>query len=935
MAAMIIIGAGSAFAQSENLTEGTVPSVSDYFSLTKNAGTESEIIKYYPTLGDAVNDAAVGDKITLLKDYTITVSTDNVTTDTRGVSINKSITLDLNDHKITRKNPNEIVDYGGALISIDGATLTLVDNGADKDTMGSIENIDVPGGHAIVVGYGSTFKATGVLTSSNRETVHIDDGGTAVIDDCVIQGDGGITLYGTATITNSDISGGNKGVIRVGEYIREYDGDDWVFKPYTGHLTIGDGVYISGITSPYIDYQFGTVILKALPTFRKNRPTASSTTRATTRATTRVSDLYDIGMRPGLSLTFEKGTFKTPDHPMSIRILDNDGRVDPATYTNPITTNYSNYVKDGGGQVIDPNDVFEYMFDWTENFDKGFRLNTAGEVILNHAAATVTSYSGTTTPTTTPYYVFSEAIAAAKSGYIAGNEAGGTEFIPEIKLLDDIDLGGNQYTIGDNSKAWSLTLDLNGHTLSGSDTRIFTVGKSLAIIDSSDGDTKGSLVSNYEGTNSGQVIHVDNGELTATGITITGGKLNGIFNNYKGTVTLTGCTVSGLYGIQGSGTVNISGGEIIGTRKAIILSNCVLNLNADEGSAPCSIIGGEYGIFFSSYIDFTLGSGVDISRCSEAGIKLQTNNNLFTALPTFGTGDDKNGIDIWLANSVKMNFSEGSYTAPAQPITIKITNDSDTEPSGNALPAAFTTGYSTYVKSGGDVIDPATVFAYHDASLKFVIGSNDSGEAAVFATMTFAFAEGQTWMTWCDKYRWIKPSGIDVYEITNVTATEITTTKLTDGVIPAYRPLLLMKNGADGLTAMSIGSPEAPSTGYDATTGIVSQTFTAATVFGATKGVDADATGATYILGRTYMLKSGEFVAVDQFDGIAANRCWLTLSGTPAASLQIRRGGTTEVSGVKELRPVRDDAWYSITGRRVSKPTRGVYINNGRKILIK
>ena len=231
MAAMIIIGAGSAFAQSENLTEGTDPSVSqsesDYFSLTKNAGTESESTTYYPTLGDAVNDAADGDKITLLKDYTITVSTDdNVTTDTRGVSINKSITLDLNDHKIKRDNSKEIEKYEGNLISIDaGATLTLVDDGADKSTMGSIENIEFYGGsHTIVVGNGSTLIAKGVLTLCQRETVHIDDGGTAVIDDCVIDGDGAITLYGTATITNSNISARNKGVIQVGEYVRE--GDD-------------------------------------------------------------------------------------------------------------------------------------------------------------------------------------------------------------------------------------------------------------------------------------------------------------------------------------------------------------------------------------------------------------------------------------------------------------------------------------------------------------------------------------------------------------------------------------------------------------------------------------------------------------------------------------------------------------------------------------
>ena len=222
------------------------------FQLTKkNAGTESESTTYYTTLGDAVNAAADGDKITLLKDYTITVSRDNVTTDTRGVSINKSITLDLNDHKITRDNTKENDKYAGVLISIDAdATLTLVDNGADKGTMGSIENQDVFGGHAIVVGNGSTLNAKGVKIStySQSVTVGIDGGGTAVIDDCVIQGDGGINLLGTATIINSDISGGDKGAIQVGEYDSS---DDVIHK---GHLTIGVDVYISGFNTVGIDY---------------------------------------------------------------------------------------------------------------------------------------------------------------------------------------------------------------------------------------------------------------------------------------------------------------------------------------------------------------------------------------------------------------------------------------------------------------------------------------------------------------------------------------------------------------------------------------------------------------------------------------------------------------------------------------------------------
>ena len=191
MAAMIIIGAGSAFAQSETQSEN------DYFSLTKNAGTESESIKYYTTLGGAVNDADVGDKITLLKDYTI--SPDHVTTDIFGVRINKSITLDLNDHKITR-DTKENEKYRGALISIDGATLTLVDNGADKDKMGSIENTEEYIGHAIVVGNDSKLIAIGVkIETPKRDTVDIMDDGEAEFDDCVIHGKVGINLYGKTT----------------------------------------------------------------------------------------------------------------------------------------------------------------------------------------------------------------------------------------------------------------------------------------------------------------------------------------------------------------------------------------------------------------------------------------------------------------------------------------------------------------------------------------------------------------------------------------------------------------------------------------------------------------------------------------------------------------------------------------------------------------
>ena len=71
-------------------------------------------------------------------------------------------------------------------------------------------------------------------------------------------------------------------------------------------------------------------------------------------------------------------------------------------------------------------------------------------------------------------------------------------------------------------------------------------------------------------------------------------------------------------------------------------------------------------------------------------------------------------------------------------------------------------------------------------------------------------------------------------------------------------------------------------------------------------------------------------------------RAYLQLNGATAQtrSIVLNIGGETtaiEVGGVKEVREVRDDAWYDMSGRRlVGKPTaKGFYINNGKKIVVK
>lgn len=483
-----------------------------------------------------------------------------------------------------------------------------------------------------------------------------------------------------------------------------------------------------------------------------------------------------------------------------------------------------------------------------------------------------------------------------------------------------------------------MKLDLNGHTITSSADNCFYINENatLTIVDSKPDGKIGSVICNHEGGCS--AIRINSGSvLNADGVTITCASGYAI-DNLSGTANLTGCTLSGADGIYNAGTASITGGSISGTDTAIRNEVGALSVNAGEYPAACTVSGGDWGIVNSFDGSVTLGSGVSVNTCSKGGIYNSGVTVTLHAWPAFGQGSNANGSDIWLLPEKTITFGSAITAAPAAKIRVRLTDVYENDLAGNALPATFTSGYGQYVKTGDDVTDPASVFAYYNATLPHKVGLNADGEASISAEQTFAFANGQPWMTWCDANTWSKPSGIDVYEFTDVTATKITTTKLTDGVIPAYKPLLLQKNGADGLTALLIGSPEAPTTGYDAETGTVSQTFTAATVYGATKNVDADATGATYILGRTYMLLDGEFILVDENAGFGQNRCWLTLGGAAGARrLAIVNGEATGVSGVKEISEAGDDSWYTATGRRLERrPVRkGIYIHGGQKMIIK
>ena len=148
--AMITVGASTAAAQTET----------DYFSITKDFGNGVET-KYYTSLDAAITAAANGDEIELLKDYTVTST----------VTINKSITLDLNDYDITGNfsNNRNLIEIPTETT----VTVTIKSTERDPDKKGTItHNVTSSSYYAIKVNSG-TLNVEGV-------SIQCPEGGASV-----------------------------------------------------------------------------------------------------------------------------------------------------------------------------------------------------------------------------------------------------------------------------------------------------------------------------------------------------------------------------------------------------------------------------------------------------------------------------------------------------------------------------------------------------------------------------------------------------------------------------------------------------------------------------------------------------------------------------------------------------------------------------------
>ena len=169
-------------------------------------------------------------------------------------------------------------------------------------------------------------------------------------------------------------------------------------------------------------------------------------------------------------------------------------------------------------------------------------------------------------------------------------------------------------------------------------------------------------------------------------------------------------------------------------------------------------------------------------------------------------------------------------------------------------------------------------------------------------------------------------TGVKLYSVKSVTNTEVELTAELN-VIAAEMPYFIYNdNDTEVEVSIVVSSEDADNVAYDSEHfkgTLVDKTFT-----------DEDMEAADH-----YVLTGHNFVWVKDAGTLAAGKCWIELvpsSPAHARALSIVfEGETTGISTVKTDADTKDAVIYDLQGRRVMQPTKGLFIVNGKKVVIK
>ena len=244
--------------------------------------------------------------------------------------------------------------------------------------------------------------------------------------------------------------------------------------------------------------------------------------------------------------------------------------------------------------------------------------------------------------------------------------------------------------------------------------------------------------------------------------------------------------------------------------------------------------------------------------------------------------------------------------------------------------SSFTIGTEVFPATAVIIVPEAGLSGYQSAT-----GWSTYQIAPATRTL-FATNSSNQWMTWCDKNAFMKPEGVTVYTVSGVDDNTVLTSEVSGDVIPAYTPVLLYRTeaGADAVKA-TFNAVGTASDNYNATTGLVTKAETGFSMLG--NATDATITEGGFTEQPFYSLYNGKFYRYEGTQAIAAHRCILTVSPVYTAPVLNISEEITSLTPIPSPKGEGREYFYTLDGRKLDKqPTKkGIYINGGRKVVIK
>ena len=253
-------------------------------------------------------------------------------------------------------------------------------------------------------------------------------------------------------------------------------------------------------------------------------------------------------------------------------------------------------------------------------------------------------------------------------------------------------------------------------------------------------------------------------------------------------------------------------------------------------------------------------------------------------------------------------------------------------------PVITNTNYWPWDNTLNDAFGFTTIPFTDAANGDFTINLNSYPAFATASTVGSPLGAPSTW-----KYTWNSgtakagtlilpyeaniPDGITAFTLTYTSGSSATATEINTGILPANTPVLL--------------NAETASKDYCFTsTGVVLNAAPADLAYGAMTGVYT----AGYVPADSYVLQYGDdglgFYKVASVNTININpyRAYLTAGQNASArfiDIVFEDGETTGIKDAVKSEELRIKSYYDLQGRKVAQPTKGLYIVNGKKLIIK